>query len=120
MKRKLLIVLFLLQGCSIGPRRLQSDCTWKSRTETTTENVVGYTSAGLMLGGFATFLGAFIGSRGDIAGPAFAATATGILGMWWVVGAFEEIPAPFSRQRMCQKKWAIDAAMKAASRRGDK
>lgn len=92
-----------LHGCSIGPRRLQKDCTWKTRPETVVENVVGGTSAVMMLGGMLTFIGAFIGSRGDIAGPAFAATSAGILGLWWAVGAFEEVPAPLTRYKHCQK-----------------
>ena len=99
-----LLIVALLSGCSIGPRRLQKDCNWISRPETKAENVVGFTSIGLTLGGLATFLGAFAAKRGDIAGPAFAATGVGILGTWWALGAFEEVPLPGSRIHNCRHK----------------
>ena len=103
--KPLLVILAagMMSGCAIGPRRLQEDCTWNRRPETTSEDVVGITGMVATLGGMAVFVPAFIASRQDIGIPALASVFVGIPLTWWAIGAFEEVPIPGNRFYRCQK-----------------
>ena len=97
----------LLNGCSVGPRRLGKDCSWSRRSDTLTEERIEAASIVGIVGGLAVFLPAFIASRPDIGVPALSSIFVSIPLGWWAMGAFEEIPAPWSRQKRCRETvWA--------------
>lgn len=84
------------------PGRLQNDCTWApQRGPTTAENVVGGAGAGVMLAGWPGFVVGFASHNDTLTAASFVGIAVGTLALWWAVGAFEEVPAPFSRMKRC-------------------
>ncbi len=109
--RGLLVAVLILSGCSIGPRKLQGDCTWrdKDKMSRAQNSVLGASMVGL-IGGFGTFLGSAVYASGhkksDVMGTigaaGFGAAFVSIPLGWYAMGAFEEVPAPFTLYKHCQ------------------
>lgn len=97
-----LVLVSLLCGCAVGPRRLRPDCTWEERGPTKTENIVGYSAVVGIVGGLATFVYGVSVRRSDIAGPGFAVASFSIPVGWWAAGAFEEVPV--GRYAKCKRE----------------
>lgn len=105
MKKAVTAVLILsLSGCAVGPRRLQKDCTWSGREQTTTEKVLIAESAVAIAGGFLVFVYGFATSNNTLAGAAGTAMLVSIPLGWWAQGAFEEVPVPGSRFDKCRRE----------------
>ncbi len=102
-----MFVAIFLAGCvSIGPRRLQKDCTWVNRKDTKTETAILSVAIAGTIGGFVTFIAGFLSRNNTVTGIGLATAGASIPLGWWSGGALEQVGLANGRLRKCRRKRA--------------